>query len=51
LGEPKIYVGIALGIFFVLIFPGNLSQYYYGIDSFGLNTDNKRLIRLFFNPF
>jgi glutathione peroxidase-family protein/uncharacterized membrane protein len=48
--SQKIYVGIALGIFFILIFPGNLSQYYYGIDSFGLNTDNKRLIRLFFQP-
>lgn len=48
--SQKIYVGMALGIFFILIFPGNISQYYYGIDSFGLNTDNKRLVRLLFQP-
>jgi len=44
------YVGIALAVFYVLIFPGNLSQYTNGIDAFGLDTDQKRLIRLFFQP-
>jgi hypothetical protein len=37
-------------IFFVLIFPGNINQYVNGIDAFGLDTDQKRLIRLFFQP-
>jgi uncharacterized membrane protein len=46
----KVYVGIALAIFYVLIFPGNISQYTNGIDAFGLNTDTKRLVRLFFQP-
>lgn len=43
-------VGLALAIFYVLIFPGNIAQYVNGIDAFGLNTDTKRLIRLFFQP-
>lgn len=46
----KIKVGIVLAIFFVLIFPGNISQYVNGIDAFGLDTDQKRFIRLFFQP-
>ena len=46
----KVHVGIALAIFYVLIFPGNVSQYTNGIDAFGLNTDTKRLVRLFFQP-
>lgn len=46
----KIKAGIALAIFYVLIFPGNISQYTNGIDAFGLDTDRKRLIRLFFQP-
>lgn len=43
-------VGIALALFYILIFPGNISQYANGIDAFGLDTDQKRLIRLFFQP-
>ncbi len=43
-------VGVALAIFFILVFPGNISQYTNGIDAFGLDTDQKRLIRLFFQP-
>jgi uncharacterized membrane protein len=46
----KIKAGITLAIFYVLIFPGNISQYTNGIDAFGLDTDRKRLIRLFFQP-
>ena len=43
--------GWALGLFFVLIFPGNISQYLDGKDAFGaLESDNARLIRLFFQP-
>jgi uncharacterized membrane protein len=43
-------VGIAVAIFFILIFPGNINQYVNTIDAFGLDTDQKRLIRLFFQP-
>lgn len=46
----KAKVGALLALFYVLIFPGNLNQYFYHIDSFGLNTDTQRLIRLFFQP-
>lgn len=43
-------VGILVAIFFILIFPGNINQYVNKIDAFGLDTDQKRLIRLFFQP-
>lgn len=43
--------GWALGIFFILIFPGNIAQYLDGKDAFGvLSSDKARLIRLFFQP-
>ncbi len=48
--RQKVRVGIALAIFFVLIFPGNITQYMNGSDAFGLDTDQKRFIRLFFQP-
>ena len=32
------------------IFPGNIAQYVEGTDAFGLDTDGKRLVRLFFQP-
>lgn len=50
LWQQQVKVGIALAIFYILIFPGNISQYINGIDAFGLDTDRKRLIRLFFQP-
>jgi uncharacterized membrane protein len=43
-------VGLIVAIFFILIFPGNISQYVNGIDAFGLDTDQARLTRLFFQP-
>ena len=43
-------VGLITSIFFILIFPGNINQYVNQIDAFGLDTDTKRLIRLFFQP-
>ena len=43
-------VGLAAAIFFILIFPGNINQYANQINAFGLDTDTKRLIRLFFQP-
>jgi uncharacterized membrane protein len=43
-------VGLIVAIFFILIFPGNVNQYLNGIDAFGLDTDQARLTRLFFQP-
>ena len=43
-------VGGVTAAFFVAIFPGNISQYVNGIDAFGLDTDQARLTRLFFQP-
>lgn len=48
--KHKVKVGLALALFYVLIFPGNISQYTNEISAFGLDTDQKRLIRLFFQP-
>lgn len=46
----RIEVGLCLAIFYILIFPGNIAQYTEQRDAFGLDTDTKRLIRLFFQP-
>jgi len=46
----KAKVGIALAVFYILIFPGNIAQYVNGTPAFGLDTDQARLIRLFFQP-
>lgn len=43
-------IGALLAAFFVVIFPGNIAQYVEGNDAFGLDTDQKRLARLFFQP-
>lgn len=48
--EKKREIGLALAIFYCLIFPGNIHQYINHVDGFGLNTDNKRLARLFMQP-
>lgn len=50
LKKHRVYVGIALAIFYVLVFPGNIAQYLNGTSAFGLDTDKARLIRLFFQP-
>ncbi len=44
------YVGYIVALFFIAIFPGNISQYTNQIDAFGLDTDRARFIRLFFQP-
>lgn len=49
-GKWKVRTGLALALFYVLIFPGNIAQYLNGIDAFGLDSDQARLIRLFFQP-
>jgi uncharacterized membrane protein len=43
-------VGAILAAFFVAVFPGNLSQFAQRRNGFGLDTDVKRLVRLFFQP-
>jgi uncharacterized membrane protein len=43
--------GTMTALFFIAIFPGNISQWVTQTDAFGLNTDEARLIRLFFQPF
>jgi len=50
LPRRKRLVGGLLAAFFVVIFPGNVAQYVEGVDAFGLDTDRKRLVRLFFQP-
>ncbi|ABQ04861.1 hypothetical protein Fjoh_1829 [Flavobacterium johnsoniae UW101] len=46
----KVFVGIALAVFYILVFPGNIAQYLNKTPAFGLDTDQARLIRLFFQP-
>ena len=46
----RVEVGIALAVFYILVFPGNIAQYAEQRNDFGLDTDTKRLIRLFFQP-
>jgi uncharacterized membrane protein len=48
--NQRVNTGIGLAIFYVLIFPGNIAQYLNHTNAFGLDTDNARLIRLFFQP-
>ena len=43
-------IGIALAGFYTAIFPGNINQYVQRLDAFNLDTDAKRLGRLFFQP-
>ncbi|MFT3936166.1 MAG: hypothetical protein QM726_21235 [Chitinophagaceae bacterium] len=48
--RQKKWVGLTLAIFFLLVWPGNIAQYVNKINAFGLDTDAKRLVRLFFQP-
>jgi uncharacterized membrane protein len=49
--KERVTFGWVLALFFVLVFPGNIAQYLDHKDAFGaLNSDNSRLIRLFFQP-
>lgn len=43
-------IGVALAAFYTAIFPGNINQYVQRLDAFNLDTDTKRLVRLFFQP-
>ena len=48
--KKRAIAGALLALFYVAISPGNINQYVNHINAFGLNTDNLRLIRLFFQP-
>ncbi|HVE55927.1 MAG TPA: hypothetical protein VNB22_03810 [Pyrinomonadaceae bacterium] len=43
-------VGKIAAAFFIAVFPGNISQYLNRRSAFGLDTDQKRFMRLFFQP-
>lgn len=43
-------IGWITALFFIAIFPGNISQYINGTDAFGLDTDQARATRLLFQP-
>lgn len=43
-------IGWITALFFIAIFPGNISQYLNGTDAFGLDTDQARATRLLFQP-
>lgn len=43
-------VGWVAAAFFVAVFPGNVAQWVHHRDGFGLDTDTKRFVRLFFQP-
>lgn len=46
----RVLIGWVVAAFFVAIFPGNISQFVTGTDSFGLNDDVARFVRLLFQP-
>ena len=46
----RVQIGWAVGLFFVAIFWGNISQFINGVDAFGLNSDRARATRLLFQP-
>lgn len=43
-------VGWATAAFFVAVFPGNIEQWRTGRSAPGLDTDRRRLVRLFLQP-
>ncbi len=50
LPRRRVLVGWIVAAFFVAVFPGNVSQFTTGTDSFGLDSDLSRGIRLAFQP-
>ncbi|UFH53943.1 hypothetical protein [Spirosoma sp. KNUC1025] len=43
-------IGKVAAAFFTAVFPGNISQFVHKRNAFGLDTDRKRFVRLFFQP-
>lgn len=50
LPKEKGRIGLAVAAFFVAVFPGNVYQWQQKRDAPGLDTDTKRLVRLFLQP-
>ena len=48
--KHRFMVGWTVAFFFVMVFPGNISQLATHTDAFGLNSDTSRTVRLFFQP-
>ncbi len=48
--KKRVHVGWIVALFFVAVFPGNIAQLLDHRDAFGLDTDGKRVARLFFQP-
>lgn len=42
--------GLVMTLFLMAVFPGNIAQYLDHVDGFGLDTDQARLMRLWFEP-
>ena len=49
-GKNRRRMGIGLAAFYAAVFPGNIHQYKQHLSAFGLDTDTRRLARLFFQP-
>jgi uncharacterized membrane protein len=49
-GRNRRRMGVGLAAFYAAVFPGNVHQYTHRLSAFGLDTDAKRLARLFFQP-
>ncbi len=49
-GRRRALLGWVVALFFVAVFPGNVWQAVNGSDSFGLDTNRARLLRLPFQP-
>lgn len=50
LPQERRRVGVLLALFFVAVCPGNVEMYLKRRDALGLDTDGKRLVRLFLQP-
>ncbi|SEN56016.1 Uncharacterized membrane protein [bacterium A37T11] len=48
--EKRVEIGRIAALFFMMVFPGNLSQFLHQRNAFGLDSDSKRLARLWFQP-
>jgi uncharacterized membrane protein len=46
----RVQVGWIIAVFFIVIFPGNISQFITQTDAFGLDSDAARFLRLLFQP-
>ena len=49
-GKFKAKTGLVLGVFYVLVFPGNINQYIHEIDGLRMYSNNERFPRFLFQP-